>query len=929
MRLRFDAGVVLLALAALGCGELEDIDAGVCGNGILEKGEDCDSPDDACGQPGDDAECRFIAVDGACPIGSASVAEQLGGDGVCRFAFGTYESSDSLPGGPNILVGLADFDGDFHPDAAALRPGDVAVHYLSDTASIISTATVPSDLGFPVVGALSDPEPGDSTDAPSLPPTAGFVLAEGGLSVVLGDAGRALAPKSYAPYPVSPDARHSVFAEVNPESIGEEILAVINLPAGGAALVDIYLQSLEPPRPLPGTQPPLVLGITAGNLDLSSPCDEIVLAEEGKATLSVLRMCEQGKYSPSAPVTLLQLPTGQTVVSGARLADLNGDLFLDLMVQASASGPLSARLLVAYGIGDGTFSSDPSLAAADNTLAPFHQPGAYLLDKAFPLAAGDVNGDKVPDFVLASFNIGSADDPDTVPGHVMVSGAPPGQEGCFGIGDQLSGKFPGLQAIPPGYACVAQGNWSEAVMGRLNGDDFPDVAAIGPGAPYLDFLVGTGTGIFNPAQLPTQAGGEKLLAGDFDGDLVTDLAFVEEGSAGDSVAVAFGKLVGPPEAPVRVGGLGKINVLGSGRVLAIPNEYDLISDLGVIAEDPVTGGQRAALLYGSTNRVFDAPFGIVEGEGKSQRFSPAARVLIGEFDGEPGAHGDLAVITARDVAADGQPISAAPPERIWLLPSSGDADLSNAEKQLSPQLEMRACTAAMTAADLDGDGRDEIVVLGAISQQGSVATVARRGATGFDLDPPQPLSEFYLDLFGTLMCADVPISPPDSSDLLFSLIISRPPRVVDLSGEVGVAARPDVLALAFVPAGESGDVSTKLVVFENDGQGGLDVPGRISLAMPPELAGQTVVSFDVLNADSDPQKEVVLVAVDLAGSNETSMYLAEMDLEAKALVPRFKFQSVAGPLSVITGDVDLDGVDDIVASTVYGIEVLRGKPRDP
>jgi hypothetical protein len=78
-----------LAVVATSCTPLGDVPSGVCGNGVLEPGEDCDAVTPSCGRPDTTAACRVVcAADRACPSGLA-----CGVDGVCRTPSGKWRAS--------------------------------------------------------------------------------------------------------------------------------------------------------------------------------------------------------------------------------------------------------------------------------------------------------------------------------------------------------------------------------------------------------------------------------------------------------------------------------------------------------------------------------------------------------------------------------------------------------------------------------------------------------------------------------------------------------------------------------------------------------------------------------------------------------------------------------------------------------------------
>ena len=547
----------------------------------------------------------------------------------------------------------------------------------------------------------------------------------------------------------------------------------------------------------------------------------------------------------------------------------------------------------------------------------------------FPLAAGHLNEDGVPDFVTAPFQLGGPDGV-TIPARVLVSDPKATDSSCYG----LDGKdFDNAVFGVPGRYCAAAGYWSQAVMGHLNGDGTPDVAATIAKSPIIEAMLGTPYGIFNFAEIGAQGEPTELLSGDFDGDLLPDLAFIEKGSEEETVAVAYGKPFGPPDKPVRLSGLGPISHLRAGYVVSYPYSYDAVTDLGFFSRDVATKERRAAVLYGSTDRFFEAPFYVLSGLGEQQVFHPAVRAIVGDFaaDGEGTGHGDLAVISAGDVSVTdtGPPLS-----KLWLLPSTGDGDLSNSSKKASDPLnDFLACAAAITPADLDGDGADQLVMLGLDSAGPALFVARQKPDAGFELGSRQPLQETYMDLLGVLQC-EGGAAGASGIDALALLLLARAPRAVDISGEKGSAARPDIVAHVIPNEDEGLSASAlKVSVFPNDGAGNLDPAKRVLLDLPPELSGRFVISFDLLNADSDPQQEIAFVTMHAASDPSELMfdaaYLADIDLEQGKMILKGKLPGSAKPVSVVTGDVDRDGVDDIVLSGLWGVEVLRGLPRAP
>src|SRR5688500_6306671 len=96
--------LAILVLVCGACSDLGTIATGVCGNGAIEPGEDCDHPDPnrcvAC-------ELRCEGGDAPCPAGYACAA-----DGFCRAPSGVFYPGASAPFAvTDFAVSDVNFDG--------------------------------------------------------------------------------------------------------------------------------------------------------------------------------------------------------------------------------------------------------------------------------------------------------------------------------------------------------------------------------------------------------------------------------------------------------------------------------------------------------------------------------------------------------------------------------------------------------------------------------------------------------------------------------------------------------------------------------------------------------------------------------------------------------------------------------------------------
>ncbi len=216
------------------------------------------------------------------------------------------------------------------------------------------------------------------------------------------------------------------------------------------------------------------------------------LAVGGQGPVTILLGKGDGTFSP-----------GQTIAMAANIssmvaADLNGDGMVDLAFLS----PSLSRVLVYLGNGDGTFTA--------STLAP-----PSTGSNAFAVAAGDFNGDGIPDLAVSGATL------EVFPGNgdgTFASATSNPQSGGFIIACDFNGDGKLDLAVANAPASVAillgdgHGNFSTATNVEIGG---------AYGAEFI--------------QLPTY-----IACGDFNGDGKTDLIMNNPLGLGGATAVAFG-----------------------------------------------------------------------------------------------------------------------------------------------------------------------------------------------------------------------------------------------------------------------------------------------------------------------------------------------------------------------------------------------------
>ncbi|HEX4454515.1 MAG TPA: VCBS repeat-containing protein [Kofleriaceae bacterium] len=841
--------VALVLMAA--CTSFPAIERGVCGNGIVEPGEDCDSPEPSC-----------VACAVACTTGSdcPNAAYTCGVDGLCHAPSGLF--AQPTPQTLDLIdeMQIADIDRDGIGDVVGVSTTSLDVHYGDPSASLATSVEIatPQQTGTVAFGDIDGDGVPDAT-----------IITEDGIVAFTSPYAALSAAVSFLPLTDGSGNELDVLATFPIDSLafgivvaGSDAAAIVIEQIGdGSAALDPYCL-VSTAEVTPDDLDSYTIAETDGSLN-----SLVVLWAKGSGGASSRQMC----------VTSMHL--------GAHTG--------------SGIDPLGPRSVAFYNMTPAATPPPkrPAFAELDSTACPSlvqTDGSGTLTDYTGSLGAGYC---QIASTAAALPALPAGADEATTVGHVPV------QPNLIATANDLLVLGTGMYAYTLGqfYQVYKSERTITAVgTGDFNGDKTTDAALVAGGEADLEVLYRSDAGaVPGYVVAPFQTAGvvTSIAVGDFDGNGTSDIAYTEQLIGHVQLSVGFGEPGNNFTQQVE----GAFSATSSMVPIDIADSNDpssVISDL-VVVEQLQTGEPALTLLHGNPERTMLSYFEPRTSADPS-RETPMRQVVTGHFGGGSTQYLDIVSMlaaggttTTAPVVAyrlDGTSAGLDPTDPIDLVFGEQVADLEDCAVG-DPSTGMSPCIRDATALAWS-TGSDHDVIVGVDHQTPPQA---------FRVDPWMfaPKSNAQ----GSSMAMTLPVP----TEMAGSGAVAHTAFAFDIDGDGS-----DELVLAFAPA-QAADASGPGLV-EACAMSASGVPtsctdlGALVTAVAPGVqcvdAGAGV--FAAAGPDvAAPAPGLILLCHDATGTSLLARVAAGSATVIATGLPPLR--------QIAVGDVTGDGVDDVVA----------------
>jgi hypothetical protein len=897
------AVAVAVTVSASACSNLPDFTANVCGNGVVDPGEDCDGDASAvggtCGTTGPNA-CHFVCANSAaCPTGYVCSADQR-----CRAPSSTFTQANGPYPFDADDVGVGDVDGDGTSDLIGVSSDTLSARFGNAAGDLSASTSQP--ISTPVTHAVFGDLDGDGHMDVMVPNSVGvfsFLASGQGFnpypytSLSIGDQMSAV---KAADVEVVPDAFSEILAMVGKDMAYINTKPQYTVCIDGGNPPDCLLSTHDVSELLPG---PLPTGRTGYEFGAIVPVDqdftdEFLIAFKNadhvdlwSSTLPVIDASGNVDETTLSVVKIqsLQLPKAGTLGTQVRVAqdgtaafgnfDLDG--CTDLMIpvsQVDATGKFEA-LAIAYGSKVGSVCTgklDPPIVVAEAALDPDGSTKGLI-----PRVIVDLDGDGISDVVTNEL--------------VTVTSCTRDQTGCKnGVNNAFALDFRGFTPR----------TWTAALATDINRDHIPDLAGIVAGQDDVDVMVGAGAGLLNRFQIATSLPPRYVRTGDFDGDLFGDVAVVTGDSTDpttedDDLVVLYGAASGGPSAPVDMGNFGVVEDLAPISLFTDIQHIDAITDMLVIADR--SGRRGVAPLIGSATRRLLAPYLLSEGTGATniEHDTPVA-IAIGQYDGDAAGHLDicaLAHLVPQQSPTGGTGTGAVDlTPRIFMLVGQGGGDLAGGPP-LIPGMEIP-----------NFEYRDAAFASGRLAPGNPTDTIVGIDATDDKRNEVQALAPHLFTATPTTT-GSWNLSTPVALPAPYSALRVHSLKLVDLDAD----GLPDLLVrmVSGNPKSASDVVNpTTAIILWNKG-------GTLDATNPTAVfpSGAICHGAAAIQADTDAKIEIASSCADGKGGVALTIFHYDGSAWSQTAQP---FTENGDEPTPITGDFDGDGLEDLAITAGSG-----------